>query len=277
MSNNSLPSIGYALTTACAIVLLHVVMANISPIFLVMMSALCAVVFFHVIHRRSLVKLYKQVYAALLPVLWINVLIAAQWLGTFYAAKTALPFQFLIIAFLVPVLLSNLALSRKQTLHRFYALLNVVMVMAMLLTMRTWQGCVLSLVVGVLSYVYRKYTHDLCHDGRFSKMDILCVRNTGLLIVSAILFFCHAHLNLAALPWWPWWIIIPVITFILPIYLNQSGIQQMGPEHHSIVVSTTPMLALVISLFMGIAHLHFTFIVLSAVVALFLVVQTIWR
>ena len=66
-------------------------------------------------------------------------------------------------------------------------------------------------------------------------------------------------------------------SFILPIYLNQSGIQKMGPEHHSIVVSATLMIAVLASSAVGIVHLHLFIIIFSCVVALILILQTIWR
>ena len=172
-------SLGYALSTATSILLIHLITKEAEPVLLLTLSALLAIFWFNMINRRKIRSIYQLAKQHFSAVLLVNTIVATQWFCTFYAAKYATPFNFLLLLFLLPVLIANCTLFKTAKRHQLYFLVNSVTIAAILLHMDNSIGILCSLTSGILSYIYRKYTYKLMHKNTFTSTSILAIRNYG--------------------------------------------------------------------------------------------------
>ena len=270
-----LASFAYAFSMALAIILIHLTTQEKSPLLFVIASALIAIIWFNIINYRRLLHLYRVAYQQLRSVLIINLIIAIQWMATFYGAKYAIPFRLLLVGFIIPVIFSNLVLTKQNKKQWFYFFINLLLTIFIILTMHNLVGIICAILAGSLSYCYRKYCFSIMHKKIFSKLDILCLRNYGLLLI-ALLAYCLYRVPLT-MTWSviPVLITIPLLTFVLPIYFNQLGINNSGSERHSVIASLTPTIAIILSLLFGIENVSTLSLIIAFIAGIVLILQNL--
>ncbi|WP_423062959.1 hypothetical protein [Candidiatus Paracoxiella cheracis] len=271
-----LSSLAYAVVTALSIALIHIFTQGSVPLLLLSASALLAIIWFNGINYRRLAALYTPSLRQLKFIIVVNIIIAIQWTATFYGAKFSVPFNFLLVAFTMPLIISNIVLIRRGKSHILSLCFNLTLCGLVIYTMKNPIGVYCALAVGVLAYIYRKYTYIVMKKENYTRLDILCLRNYGLLAVSLGAYFIyHSQITMV----WPSpyaLIVIPLISFIIPIYLNQAGIKNAGAERHSAIASLTPMLAIGISLLLGVKDLTTSSLIIGAIAALALIIQNLY-
>ncbi len=269
-------SSAYSFSIAFSIVFLHLVTKDSSPILFIIVSVFIAIIWFNFINYRRLMRLYAIFFKQFKSIIIINLIIAVQWTATFYGSKYAIPFKFLLVGFIMPVVISNtnlLATNKKQC---FYLIINFIMCLLIILTMHNFIGITCALLVGCLSYSYRKYSHKMMNKYSLSKLDILCIRNYGLLALSLLGYYTFKPHAAVILPSFSILALIPFITFIIPTYLNQYGIEQVGAERHSIIASLTPTIAILLSLLLGVKNIDLFSILLSSIIGIIFIFENLF-
>ena len=268
-------SFSYALTTAFSAILIHLATQKHLPLPIISLCALIAIIWFNVGNRKRLRTLYTYSFHHLKHIIILNVIIAIQWIGTFYGIKIIMPYQFLIVLFLVPVMLSNITLLKYGFTQWLFLLVNIGTIATLFILIKNSLGFYIAIVVGILSYCYRKYSHFLMKDGHLSAMDILSVRNYALLLVSFTLYVIYHTQYPVSLP--PLWslLLIPFVSFIIPIYLNQIGIRNANAERHSMIASLTPLFTMSISIPLGIQQFNWIALLIILLIGVSLIVQNI--
>lgn len=254
----------YVIWTCISNILITHINLHISPIYSLLFCVTLAVLFFNAISLSHLKENYQVLLRQWPLSLTINITMIGVWFSTFYALKWVDPFTFTFFYFCIPVIFSAIAqgYTLKSWIHYGLGLIIIVTLYLYLVSLHDTyvyfvDGVVTSIIGGTSSFFYRKYSQIYAKRNQASPSVMLSVRSYGILV--CCLFFVFKGFSLHSLPVITEKIAILLIcvaicSFIIPLYLNQKGINNSGHIIHSCIAAFIPVMSWGVSWFFGILH-----------------------
>ena len=260
-SNNYWPSLFYPIVTALSIIFRHTLNVSVTPMFSLLMSAVIATIFFHLININNIQFMYQRIRKNLALFVKVNVLIGIIWVAAFSALKFINPISYCIVWFSVPAICAFIAIYRQEKqLSSLFLGVGLLVVLAVFLSEQLVQhpglndllGLSIVTIGGITFYAYQKksYLYSQCMGG--APTIVLATRSFGLIGISLIilLIFTSSGTPIMSANWGEQLIVIFILvvglTFLLPVYLNQKGIEGLGPNKHSTLVVLCPIFTFII-------------------------------
>ncbi len=288
---NTWASFFYPIATSISVIYVNKISTSLSPLLSLLICVSLATAFFHVVSYRKIRLIYQSALHNWQQSLRINLLLLVIWVSMFYALSLINPYSFILIYFITPAIITYAIKCKHEPRYStFIACVGLSLVACAYLLFFYGQslfhtkqliGILLSTIGGVSAFYYRTCS------ARYSQMipggavAILAVRSFGIIIGCivglALLSLLHQHpltglavsngqlyLNL---------LIILILSFVLPLYLNQKGIEKCGPLIHSCIAAICPLSTLILACFFGFYHNHIpqvTLLFVSSVVIVIL-------
>lgn len=243
----------YVLVMSIAIVLIQKLDMSIPPLVSLLATASFATVYFNIINRHDLKKIYLDcwnnkskwvVVMLIVLIMWSTSMIGPGVLGGSL-------FNFIYFAWLgmlgfISLSLQNWPENRNKVYFGICLLvlngINVFFELRSSLTYSVIYGLVLALVGGTASFVYFKQSQALARKAHLSATQVLAVR--FYLSILVILIFLPKHQIEHYFTW------INLINFamlaffslIIPLYFSQKALEKITSEQHAIVNSLCPLM-----------------------------------
>ncbi len=279
-----LPSILYVIITAASVLLIHFANANIAPLWLLLFSTTLATIYFHSVNIHALKNMYRLAWIDKSRWLLVMILVALIWLTTFYGSSIS-PSIFMVLYFSVAAFLGLVTTIRQQQ-EKKYSLLIVglgmlltvsfIIVIMLNQTFKLAPKTTLLLLMygvigGVTSFLYMRQSYLFSKKTTLKPTQILAVR-FWLLIGICILLAPMHEVRPSLLNIWNIIIIVMVsiISLILPLYFNQKGIIEAGPEINAIIGGYTPALTYLLAVICMLQPFHLDLFLLYCLVAFFI-------
>jgi hypothetical protein len=239
----------YVICTALSVIFIHLIGTRMPDMLLIFMSTSFAILFFNLHRWRSVSTTYRRIFKLPKALIFINLLMLFQWLGSFLLPIYFSPAAFIISLFSTLSLLSSLMLyrSHKKTSH----LVKLILLSLSLIGFYTMYYFVYplasylvflfsSLSRGAIGYSYLRASAKL-NQQNFSAMEILSFRFWLLWLASlAYVIYDHqfAQFSIIMIP--PT-LLIAAVTLIIPIYFSQKSIEKIGPDKSGLIFGFTPL------------------------------------
>lgn len=244
--NNYFYSFIYALSTSLSFIAIAKIEKELPTLLSLFISILISVTFFHLINFNSMKYVYKRIIQ--FPMLWMvcSFVIVIMWITSFYGAKEVGGFVFLFIYFISSAIISYVFIILNRSKISYYEIFSavglfVLVSVFMISNFDSFTGILLGIIGGVCSYCYRKLSFIIAN-----KCYLLATQRLAISYYFIILPFPflisgddYALLNFETMSYLAG---IAILSFIIPLYANQKGIEHAGPEHHSIIAAICPLL-----------------------------------
>lgn len=244
-----LPSLVYVASVALSSTLIALYSGRTATATMLLTSTVAAMLVYHGVNIRRLAAIYRQAAVEWRSVAALNLAVLIAWAAAYrgYEVIGAAGFMYLY-CLSIAVASAVGGLVRGQNKGRGAARLCVgsILLAAYMLVAegeeggRLIEGYALALVGGGSTFVYFVVSEALHARAGMSPVGVLTVRFYALLGYAA----------LVSAPWGEFvrlppsdvavMIGIGLLTFVVPIYAAQIGIQRIGAERHAVIVATTP-------------------------------------
>ncbi|MED7818911.1 MULTISPECIES: hypothetical protein [unclassified Francisella] len=258
------PSFIYCVSTALSAIYINQLVTKLDPLVVLLICVVTSTFFFHLINFGKLGTIYASFLKTYQASIAINISAGILWISTFIGLSIIDPYIYMVIYFIVP---SVIALVGEYSTNRNkMSLISGVSLFAILIisiylyigafTSRSViYGISIALVGGISSYIYRIQAKSYSLKTQFSTSMVLCVRSYGIILICTFIIifypknysefmsiFFNAHTVTFLL-------VVIVLSFIVPLYFNQKGIEKSGAKIHSIICASIPLLTLILSEF----------------------------
>lgn len=251
----------YSFITALSVIMINHATRQFNPALTLLFSVLLSILYFHILNWNSISNVYNQLRKYWQLGFAMCFIVAIIWFCTFYSVSLTSPFSFIMVYFTVPAILSNLFLlcqNQQKYLHGLSVFILIVTLVSYTALhahyapnlIQDIQGMLLAVLGGLTAFAYRKISYHFHQVTQLSATQILAIRSYGIVFIAPFLIPLSAYTQFwkASLHGWLLAAILAILTFIIPIYCNQQGIQQSGVEKHSIITASCPIFAYILSL-----------------------------
>ncbi len=239
-------SLIYVLITALSPLLIHFGSVALPPIWILFVGTILASLYFHLINIHKIKAMYQAAWQHKKHWLSLMVLVSVIWPCTFYGSSLG-PTVFILIYFVIMTLLGLFSYSRAYPQTRvivcitgFGLLILLGILFGHFYFIKSLPLLGFSVVAGLSGFLYKKQSYAFSKETHLKPTQILALRFWLLILLCAFLapkispdsFFTWSNL----------WIIlvIAVTSLILPLYFNQKGIMDAGPDKNAIICGYTP-------------------------------------
>jgi hypothetical protein len=253
-------SVLYNISTVISLIAIDKINNQLHPILSLLISTCLAVLFFNLVNIGNLKKLYKIAHSELHLTVFINFIIAALWIASFYSLYYIDPFSYIFIFSSVPAIISTLV-DKRNIFACTMLFSSLVLYLAVILTYVTHSslGILCALFAGFSSYAYRKINYFYAEKHNISASMCLAIRSYGIILLCTlvILYVNFFHPSIAIIYGKPSHILISILlvsifSFILPLFVNQKALQKSGVYAHNLITSLIPFMVILVSYLMGI-------------------------
>jgi len=242
----------YVLVFSIALILIQKLDVNIPPLFSLLITASIASLYFNIINRNHLKKIYSDCWANKKQWLIIMFIVLVMWGTTMIGPGKigASLFNFIYFAWLgmVGLMLSSLKNWREYRRKFYFGLclffliiLNVFFELRANFSYNAIYGIFLALLGGTSSFIYFKQSQALAKNAHLSATQVLAVRfYLSIIVLLLILPKQHtAHyltiINSINL------VLLAFFSLIIPLYFSQKALEKITSEQHAIINSLCPL------------------------------------
>jgi len=245
----------YALSTSLSFVFIAKIEESLPPLLCLFISILFTVIFFHLVNIKFIPYVYKKIVQA--PIHWIalSITIAVIWGVSFYGTNEVGGFVFLFIYFISSAIISYIVLVLNRSnfsYHQLISTIGLIILLAIFIgyNLSSLLGISLAMVGGICSYFYRKISFIIAEKCQLSAGQRLTV-SYYLIILPSVFIIPRSNYELLNLTTITALGGIAILSFIIPLYSNQKGIEYAGPEHHSIISAICPLLTCLLEFYIN--------------------------
>lgn len=243
----------YVLVFSVALVLIQKLDVSIPPLFSLLITASIATLYFNIINRYHLKKIYihclenkKQWFLVMFIVLvmWGTTMIGPGQIG-------ASLFNFIYFAWLGMIGFMILSLQNwHQNKINFYfglvllflVLINIYFELRSSISYSTICGITMALIGGTSSFIYFKKSQALARSAQLSATQVLAVRFYMSIIV-LFMILPNTHMaNYFTLINFMNLIVLAFLSLIIPLYFSQKALEKITSEQHAIINSLCPIM-----------------------------------
>lgn len=252
---------------------------NINHDILIFISAITAVISFHLLNLGQNKNTYRRVLSD--SSIWLGlakviVTTTFMWIAGFIIPIVFTPFIFVFSYLGWPSFFGAIVMA-KTTKNLLYIVQGLMIattfVLFYLITFsgysvaKTISGVLITMLTGLSLYFYLRASKALNFKGINSR-QILAMRYWLLLLMPLILIAYKHEFNLITPSIVGKGIVIGMITLVLPLYFGQLCIEKFGSEKFSLAMGFTPILTFLMQFFMLKAELIEVFIALMLALAI---------
>ncbi len=247
----------YVLVFSVALILIQKLDVSIPPLFSLLITASIASLYFNIINKNSLKKIYadclknkNQWFSVMLIVLvmWGTTMIGPGKIG-------ASLFNFIYFAWLGMLGFMLLSLQNWQEYKlKFYfglsllglIIANIFFELRSSFSYESLYGIFLALAGGTSSFIYFKNSQKLAKNANLSATQVLAVRfYLSIIVLFIILPKQHAvdyltFSNLCNL------VLLAFLSLIIPLYFSQKALEKITSEQHAIINSLCPIVTCIL-------------------------------
>ena len=252
---------------------------NINHDILIFISAITAVISFHLLNLGQNKNTYRRVLSD--SSIWgglakVIVTTTFMWIAGFIIPIVFTPFIFVFSYLGWPSFFGAIVMAKttKNPLYIIQALMiATTFVLFYFLTFsgyplaKTIIGILITMLTGLSLYFYLRASKGLNFKGINSR-QILALRYWLLLLMPLALISYRHEFNLITLDILGKGVVIGLITLVLPLYFGQLCIEKFGSEKFSLAMGFTPILTFLLQFFMLKADLLEVFIALALALAI---------
>lgn len=243
----------YVFVFSIALILIQKLDINIPPLYSLVVTASVATLYFNIINRKHLKKIYTDCLTNKKSWLSVMVIVLIMWATTMIGPGKigASLFNFFYFAWLGMLGLMLLAAQDwRQYQQKFYfglclltlIIANIIFELYISFSYNTIYGIFLAFLGGTASFIYFKQSQNLAKDAKLSATQVLAVRFYLAIIVLLIVLPKHhvgeyfTLINFANL------ILLAFFSLIIPLYFSQKALEKITSEQHAIINSTCPII-----------------------------------
>lgn len=249
-------SLIYALSTSLSFIYIQRIEESLPPILCLFVSIFITVIFFHFVNFKSIFSIYKKMIHV--PLLWIliNGSLAIIWGTSFYGTEKIGGFAFLYIYFISSAIISYVILILKEKKStNSYQIISAVGLLTLTSLFIVYNfssliGIILAISGGIFSYIYRKLSFTIAERCKLSASQRLTTSYYLIIFFSPLLIQSKDYLLLNH-QMFIYLGGIALLSFIIPLYANQKGVEIAGPEYHSIISAITPLLTCLFDIYIN--------------------------
>lgn len=260
--------LGFCLATAVSTTLIHHANLHLDPFFSLFCTTLIGIVYFHLIKIRNMSAIYQSAYSAKKLWFYISVMVAGNWMASFYALSKINSFVYVYTYFSASAIIGAFAqyTSSKNSRHYITGAALTVLLLVFFHHLiehakqleSPWIGLAFSVISAGFGYGYRHFSVLFSKKTQLDAVSVLAIRFYFLLAVSLLfshqnqfhLFTPHQAIYFAALA---------AITFLVPLYCMQNSVLLIGANYFSILTALCPVMTATLLWFFDGAHADFNF------------------
>lgn len=243
----------YVLVFSVALVLIQKLDVNIPPLFSLLCTASIATLYFNVINKNHLKKIYSDSFRNAKEWTWVMFIVLVMWATTMIgpAKIGASLFNFIYFAWLGTLGLVLLSMQNWQTYKiKFYFAVclftlivsTIYLELSSSFSLDIVYGIFLALLGGTSSFVYFKKSQVLAKNAKLTATQVLAVRFYLAIITLLIILPKHGSLEYLTLSNIINLIILACFSLIIPLYFSQKALEKISPEQHAIINSLCPVM-----------------------------------
>lgn len=249
----------FLLFNAVAPIIIHFWGNDINSDILIFISAITAIVCFHLLNIGRNIETYRMVVKN--KAIWTNLSKAIgtttfMWGVGFIIPIVFSPFIFVFSYLGLPSLFGAIVMARNTKNSIYYiqaTMIAITFVMFYYMTFSSYSsvkmisGIIVTLLTGLSLYLYLRISKSLNFQGINSR-QILALRYWLLLLLPLLLISYRHEFNLITLPIIGKCILIGIITLVLPLYFGQLCIEKFGSENSSLTMGFIPIITFFLQL-----------------------------
>lgn len=242
----------YVLVFSIALVLIQKLDVSIPPLFSLLITAIFASLYFNLINRNHLRKIYSDCFANKKQWITVMIIVLVMWATTMIGPGKigASLFNFIYFAWLGMLGFIMLSLQNwKEYRIKFYFALclfsliiaNVFFELKTSLSYESLYGIILALLGGTASFIYFKQSQALAKNAHLSATQVLAVRFYLAIIILLLFLPRHQIVNYLNLPTIFVLLLLAFFSLIIPLYFSQKALEKITSEQHAIINSSCPI------------------------------------
>lgn len=250
----------YSFVTALSVIMIGQVTRQFNPILSLLFSVLLSTVYFHILNWNTIPTIYCQLNNYKRLGLAMCLIVAIVWFCTFYSISLTGPFSFIMVYFTIPAILSNILLlyqNRQNYRHKLSILILSISIICYITLHANYatnfiqdiKGMFLAALGGLTGFAYLKLSYRFQQKTQLTATQILAIRSYVIIVLFPLLVPSSAYKQFfqTSIRGWLLLAFLTFLTFIIPVYCNQKGIQQVGVEKHAIIIASCPIFAYILS------------------------------
>ncbi len=239
----------FILFTAISNIILNMFFYHIPNMLLIFLSTTYAVLFFNLIHYKTLPNIYKRLLNKKREYAFLLLSLLGIWVGSFLIPIHFLPSIYLFTFMAINGAIGSVALfyQNKKLSNLFRTLfMSINILIFYLICSRYYSGCkyiilILStLITAVSGYAYLKIS-NIFNRYAFNSSQVLAIRFWLLWLLSLVATFYCDQFKEISLKIVLQTMGISFLYLITPIYCSQKSIETIGPEKTSLAIGFTPL------------------------------------
>jgi hypothetical protein len=253
----------YCITTALSAIYINQLATKINPVASLLICVISSTFFFHLINYKNIKVIYIKFIETYKTSIAMNVSAGIVWVSTFIGLSIIDPYIYIVIYFIIPSAISFISTYRKnKSILDLISGLSLFIILGLSVYLyvheinhihNIFYGISLALLGGVFSYIYRVQAKSYSLTTKCTASMVLCVRSYGIILFSATLLVFYPKIHSNAIPFnlhiVTLLLVVTILSFIIPLYFNQKGIEIAGAKLHSIICASIPLITLILSEF----------------------------
>ncbi len=258
-------AIGYILCVSFSAAIREMLMTEVSPALILLISSIIATIYFHAVNFGHITTIYKKSFEKKFLFFQLNLVVALMWLCTYYSIYNSSATIFVFEFFTTAGFCSVLSLREKNPVSGFWIVGFLVVILAPFFAyVHAWVGIFLGILAGLFGFIYNQVTYKIFSLFKLHASQTLALRFW--ILVCLLLAFVPSNAamqltihNVLII------ILLTFLTFILQIWLNGRSVIDIGGKETSFISSFTPLLTFMIQ---GMtSHIWFYYILLLSLFA----------
>jgi len=243
----------YVLIFSIALVLIQKLDISIPPLFSLLITAIIATLYFNLINRNHIKKIYFDCSNNKIQWLTVMLIVLMMWSTTMVGPGKigASLFNFIYFAWLG--MLGFLMLSfknwEKYRIKFYFGICLFILIIANVLlelhssfSYDALYGIAMALLGGTASFIYFKQSQNLAKKANLSATQVLAVRFYLSIIILVFIIPKHSIENYLTLSNSISLILLTLFSLIIPLYFSQKALEKITSEQHAIINSSCPII-----------------------------------
>jgi hypothetical protein len=225
---------------------------SIPPLFSLFITASIASLYFNVINRSQLKKIYTECFYNKKQWLSVMLIVSVMWGTTMIGPGEigASLFNFIYFAWLgmLGFMLLSFQDWKKNRTKFYFGLCLFLLIVANVLfelqasfSYKSIYGISLALIGGTFSFIYFKQSQSLANKAQLAATQVLAVRFYLAIVVLMSILPKHDLVNYFTISNSFNLVLLAFVSLIIPLYFSQKALEKITSEQHAIINSLCPI------------------------------------
>lgn len=245
-------SFAYVFIFSIALILIQKLDVSISPLFSLLITASIATIYFNIINKGKLKKIYQNCLNNKKDWISVMLIVLVMWSTTMIGPGKigASLFNFIYFSWLGIIgLILPSKINWQENKIKFYFGMGLLLLLSFNIyielnthpSSENIYGIFLALAGGTSSFIYFKKSQALAKSSKLSATQILAVRFYLAIFILLLIIPKHEMLELSTISNFSILTILAFCSLIAPLYFSQKALEHINPEQHAIINSLCPL------------------------------------